>query len=135
VRSKRWPIELLIPVPPSSTRSFQPVLVLAKKLAEALRVKYFSDCITKVKDTPQLKNVSDADEHKKLLADAFVSDRSKVRGKSILLFDDLYRSGATMNEVSSSLQKSGRTDHIYALALTMKRVHRLKKSSLAGLDD
>ena len=66
----------------------------------------------------------DTGERKKLLADAFESDRSKVRGKSILLFDDLYRSGATMNEVSSSLQKSGKAEHIYVLALTMTRVHR-----------
>jgi competence protein ComFC len=115
---------LVIPIPPSSNRSSQPVIVLAKRLAKALGVEYCGDCVKKIKDTPQLKNVFDAQERRKLLTGAFQADRPKIQGKSILLFDDLYRSGATMNEVSSSLQKSGRAAHIYVLALTMTRLHR-----------
>jgi len=125
VQSKRnWSIELVIPVPPSSIRSSQPIIVLAKKLAKALGVEYCSDCVKKIKNTPQLKNVFDAEERRKLLTGAFQADRSKIQGKSVLLFDDLYRSGATMNEVSSLLQKSGKAEYIYALALTMTTVHR-----------
>lgn len=123
VWTKRWSIDLIISVPPSSARSFQPVIVLAKSLAEVLEVKYCSDCVKKIKDTPQLKNVFDAQERRKLLIGSFQSDRSKVQGKRVRLFDDLYRSGATMNEVASSLQKAG-ARNIYTLALTMTRVHR-----------
>jgi predicted amidophosphoribosyltransferase len=125
VRSKKtWSIDLVIAVPPSSTRNYQPVIVLAEKLAKSLGVEYCKDCVKKIKSTPQLKNVFGAEERKKLLAGVFQADRSRIQGKSILLFDDLFRSGATMNEVASLLKKSGRAKHIYAFALTRTRVHR-----------
>ena len=122
--NKSWSIELIIPVPPSTTRSFQPVIIIAKNIARTLGIEYCSDCVTKIKNTPQLKNIFDAEERRKLLAGAFKVNSSKIQGKSILLFDDLYRSGATINEVSSSLQGCGKAKHIYALTLTKTRVHR-----------
>ena len=124
VKSKRWSFDLLIQVPPSSSRSFQPVVVLAELLAKALSIEYCGDCVEKIKDTPQLKNVSDVNERKKLLSGAFRADCSKIEGKSVLLFDDLYCSGATMNEVSSALQKSGKAAFVYTLAITMARERR-----------
>lgn len=124
VRSKSWPVDLVVSVPPSSSRSFQPVVVLAGQLAKVLSVGYCGNCVKKVKDTPQLKNVFDVNERKKLLSGAFQVDRSKIEGKSVLLFDDLYRSGATINEVSSALQSLGRATRVYAMTLTKTRVHR-----------
>jgi len=85
VKSKRWSFDLLIPVPPSSSRSFQPVVVLAELLAKALSIEYCGDCVEKIKDTPQLKNVSDVNERKKLLSGVFRADCSKIEGKSVLL--------------------------------------------------
>ncbi len=122
VKSKRWSFDLIIPVPPSSSRSFQPVVVLAERLAKALSIEYCDSCVEKIKDTPQLKSVFDVNERKKLLSGAFRVDRSKIEGKSVLLFDDLYRSGATMNEVSSALQKYAKIACVYTLTITMTRV-------------
>ena len=66
VSSKKWSINLVIPVQPSSYCHFQPVIVLAKRLAKALSVEYCGDCVEKIKDTPQLKNVFDVNERKKI---------------------------------------------------------------------
>jgi len=71
-----------------------------------------------------LKNVFDFDARAKLLADAFQVDRTKVEARHVLLFDDLYRSGATMNAVSHVLKASGKAAKVYVLALTMTRKHR-----------
>lgn len=122
--SRKWPIDLLISVPPSNPRDFQPVIVLAEQLAKALSLEYCNDCVQKIKKTPQLKNEFDVSTRKQLLSGAFQVDRSKIERKNVLLFDDLYRSGATMNEVSSTLQKDGRSSSVYALTITMTRVHR-----------
>jgi len=121
VREKSWPIDLVIPVPASRYRSFQPVFALAKRLANNLNVTFCGGCVAKVKNIPELKGVFDFDERAKLLSGAFQVDRTNVKGKRILLFDDLYRSGATMNEVSSKLKDLGKAACIYVLVLTMTR--------------
>lgn len=121
---KSWTINLVIPVPPSNPRGFQPVIVLAEKLASTLGVRFCGDCVTKIKNIPQLKNVYDASKRRNLLSGVFQVDSSKIREKSVLLFDDLYRSGATLNEVFSSLQNSGTVKHIFALALTTTRAKK-----------
>jgi len=124
VREKSWPIDLVIPVPASCYRPFQPVVALAKRLADNLNVTFCGGCVAKVKDIPELKNIFDFNKRTKLLSGIFQVDGPKIEGKHVLLFDDLYRSGATMNAVSSELKKSGNPARIYALTLTMTRRHR-----------
>lgn len=43
---------------------------------------------------------------------------SAVMGKKVLLFDDLYRSGASMNAITAVLYDEGRAAEVYALAIT-----------------
>ena len=124
VRWKSWPLDLVIPVPPSRNRAFQPVVTLAKRLADALKVAYCGRCVTKVKDIPELKNIFDFDERTSLLTSAFRVDRPMIEGKHVLLFDDLYRSGATMNAVSSELRNPGKVASVFTLVLTMTRRHQ-----------
>lgn len=119
-----WGIELVVPVPPSSQRSFQPVLVLAEAITNTLRVPYCGDCVVKVRGTPQLKNIYDLQERSRLLTGAFTASKSAVVGKNVLLFDDLYRSGATLQAVAAALVKDASPRDIYALTLTMTRTRR-----------
>jgi len=124
VRSKKWGLDLVVLVPPSNYRIFQPVIALAEQLAKKLKVDFCEECVKKVKKTPELKNIFDPDERAKLLKGAFTVSRPKIKGKRVLLFDDLYRSGATINEVCSVLKESGETEEIYVLTATMTRTHR-----------
>ena len=119
---KAWKprIDILIPVPPSSSRAVQPVLVLADAIGERLHVAVMN-CVTRIREVPQLKNVYDLDERAKLLDGLHTVDASQVRGKSILLFDDLFRSGATMNAISSILCEKGKASDVYALTITRTR--------------
>ena len=124
VKSMKWDLDLVIPVPPSNYRIFQPVVALADQLAKKLGVSFCADCVEKTKKTPGLKNIFDPGERAKLLEGAFSVNRPKIEGKRVLLFDDLYRSGATMNEVCSALRASGDVKVIYALTVTMTRTLR-----------
>ncbi len=121
VNSKAWPVELVVPVPPSRYRTFQPLIALAEELAVALNVLFCGGCVAKVKQIPELKDVFGFNERAKSLASAFQVDRLKVKGTHVLLFDDLYRSGATMNAVSSELRQPGEASSVYAMAITMTR--------------
>lgn len=113
-------LDLLVPVPPSRSRPAQPVLLVAESLAQRLGV-LCAACVGKVRDVPELKNVYDLSERDRLLAGAHRIDRAQVVGRKVLLFDDLYRSGATMNAISSALYDSGGAAEVFALTITKSR--------------
>jgi len=113
--------DALVPVPPSRARAVQPVLVLAKAMADDLKIEFVGDGVTRTKEIPELKNVYDYDERLRILADAHAVSGDKTRGKRILLFDDLYRSGATMNQIAKLLYDAGGASEVLALALTRTR--------------
>jgi len=121
VTSKKWKVDLVIPVPPSKSRHFQPVMALAEGLARKLGVKFCGDCIVKVRDTPELKNEFDPVKRAKSLKGAFNANGVEVKRKAVLLFDDLYRSGATANEICSTLIRNGGASAIYVLTVTKTR--------------
>lgn len=115
-------VEIIIPVPPSrSGRLLQPVLVLAEMLSKRIGIPVRNDCVTKVKDIPELKNVYDFDERLRILAGAHAVQPSLVANKKVLLFDDLYRSGATMNAIAAALYDQGHVANVFALAITRTR--------------
>jgi predicted amidophosphoribosyltransferase len=118
----RWrpAIDVLVPVPPSSARSVQPVMVLAEAICRRMGVPMV-DCVRKARNAPQLKNVFDLDERSKLLEGLHLVDEGAVKGKGVLLFDDLYRSGATMNSIAGELHDRGGATDIFALTITRTR--------------
>ena len=118
----KWkpPVEILVPVPPSTPRPVQPVLVLAEAVSEQLQVP-LENCVRRTRNVPQLKNIYDLDERAKLLENLHEVDRPVTRGKSVLLFDDLYRSGATMNAITTELSDTGEASAVFALTITKTR--------------
>lgn len=118
-----WDIkpDVLLPIPPSRPRNLQPVLVLGEALAKALGVEYCPNCVRRRRDVPQLKDVFDYDERARLLADLHEIDQNRVQGKRVLLFDDLYRSGATLNSVAAAAYDQGGAAEVFALTITRTR--------------
>lgn len=114
---------LLVPVPPSTRRAVRPVLLLAEALGERTGIR-LADCIKRTRDIPQLKNINDLDQRAKLLEGLHTVDRSVTRDETVLLFDDLYRSGATMNAIAAELRDNGLVADVYALTVTRTRSTR-----------
>ena len=123
MKSWRPRVDAIVTVPPSNERSLQPVIVLAEELSRRLALPLLA-CVKKLRETPQLKNVSDFDERFRLLKGLHKVDRSATHGKKILLFDDLYRSGATMNAITDALYDQGDATDVFALTITRTRSHR-----------
>ena len=123
VLKKGFPVDLVVALPPSKKRLVQPVALIAEEVAKRLKVPYDSKGLRKVKDTPELKSLTDLKERKKALKGAYVPSAA-VKGKTILLFDDLYRSGASMQEAARTLLEAGEAAAVYALALTRTRTNR-----------
>jgi predicted amidophosphoribosyltransferase len=120
LRSRRHMIDVIVPVPPSKPRSVQPVLVLAAGISEATGLPMAS-CVTTTRSTTGLKNVTDPEQRRILLEGLYRINTSETRQKRILLFDDLFRSGATMNAITEALLTQGQAASVYALTITRTR--------------
>lgn len=125
VKSRRWPVDMIVGVPPSRPgRRIQPVPLLADAVGKVLGVEVCKDCIKKVKSTAELKNVYEYNKRLELLADAYAVAADRTKGRNVLLIDDLYRSGATIEAVSKCLKEAGDVSRLFALAFTRTRVRR-----------
>lgn len=123
VARKRLPVDIVVPLPPSKQRRVQPVALIAESVARRLDIAYDSKALRKVKETPELKSMTELNERKAALAGAFSVIGGRLDGKSVLLLDDLYRSGASMEEAARAIRASG-AKAVYALALTRTRTKR-----------
>jgi predicted amidophosphoribosyltransferase len=121
LRSWNPGVGLIVPVPPSRTRGLQPVSVLAETIGKNLGLPVRSDAVTRVKAVPQLKDVFEYDARVKLLHEAHSAEPAIAEGKRILLFDDLFRSGATMNSITETLYQGGKASEVFVLTITRTR--------------
>lgn len=120
LRPHRAKFDLLIPVPPSTQRAVQPVLILARGIGAALDLRVV-DCVTTTRATTQLKGVTDPGKRRELVDGLYTVDRSYTAGKNILLFDDLFRSGTTMNAIADLLLQGDRANSVRAFTITKTR--------------
>jgi len=120
---RKWAVKPSIIVTVPSTKAYrklQPVARLADGLGARLKIPVAHDAIRKQKQFAELKNVYDAEERRRLLDGAFDIISSRVKGHRVLLVDDLYRSGATMNAIGDALHRSGAIA-VFAFAFTQTR--------------
>lgn len=115
-------VDAIVPVPPSNTvRKHQPVIEVARALSVQTGIPLCESCVSKVKSTAQLKDVFDYAKRAEILTGAFAVDHEKTDGRRLLLFDDLYRSGATVGTIARLLTEEGGASAVYLLTLTRTR--------------
>jgi hypothetical protein len=117
------PADGIVPVPPSpGKRAYQPVPILAQELSRRSSVPALVDVLVKVRATKPQKEMRNLAQKRANVAGAFaVRPRGAVRGKRLLVLDDLVDSGMTMAEVTQVLKQAGAT-RVAVLALT-KTIH------------
>lgn len=102
---------LIIPVPLHikrlRERGFNQSLVLARSLGEKRQIPVDFSLLRRHKYA-LTQTASNKKERKKNIQGAFeVSSKGNITGKNILLVDDVYTTGATVNECSKTLIKAG----------------------------
>lgn len=121
IKGTNWKFDCIVGAPPSLSRNSQPVLEIAQELSARLGVPICDRAVVKVKVTPPMKNIEFPADRATILGDAFRSERDEVRGKRILLIDDLFESGSTLGAVAKVLLTEGEAAVVYMLVLTRKR--------------
>jgi len=117
---------LLVPVPlhwwRERRRGFNQSEQIAKGLAKATGLKVQTKALSRKRNTAPQQRLS-REERTKNLHDAFWADQSIVKGKTIILVDDVCTTGATLIESAYALRNAGATN---VLALTLARVEMTK---------
>ena len=120
LQRSRNKFDVIVPVPPSGSRRVQPVPILANGIGEALTLPV-ADCIFATRPTKQLKGVMYPQKRTELLEGLYSVRRAHTQGRSVLLFDDLYRSGATMKAITTLLMTQGKAEAVRVLTITRTR--------------
>ena len=122
LRTWKPAIDSVLPTPPSKIRRrFQPVLEICKAVSQRLKLELITRAFTKTTQTPEIKEKHDRKEKSRLLAGAFAANVNVLRGRSILLIDDLYDSSSTLNAITQTLYSQGKVAAVFVLALTRTR--------------
>lgn len=109
VRSMALP-DLIVPVPLHPRRirerGYNQSLELARGLGVALGRPVAGDALARVRHTaPQMS--LDKGQRRENIRDAFAADAGQVRGRTALLVDDVYTTGATLTECARTLRRAG----------------------------
>ena len=116
-------MDCLIPIPSTNkTRGFQPVLEITRALGAQNGIEVLEDILRKTPGGNELKGVMDMNERERQLGEHMqISRKNAVCGKSVLLVDDLYRSGATLRAATRLLYEQGGARIVNVLAMTKTR--------------
>lgn len=117
---RSWGIEIIIPVPVSKekkqSRGYNQAALLAKELSERLQIPYGEELV-RVKNTIPQKELSPT-ERKTNLKNAFKMKQNIVKYKKVLLVDDIYTTGSTMDACATVLKQAG-AGQVYCICLAI----------------
>jgi len=103
--------DLLIPVPLHPLRlrerGFNQALLLVKDLSRRTGIPYRKTILQKKKPTIPQVNLGGVERERGVKGTFHVIDREELLGMSVLLVDDVYTTGATVNECSKVLLRGG----------------------------
>jgi superfamily II DNA helicase RecQ len=115
--------DIIVPVPSTaSDRDYDPVSLIVQRISECTGIPVTSDVLVKARKARPQKQLVNITQKKLNVKGAFkINNREKINRKTIILVDDLYDSGATLNECVRVLRSSG-AGKILVLVLT-RTVH------------
>lgn len=101
---------LIVPVPLHRwrlwSRGFNQSLLIARRLSRIGGQPLSVDALSRRRRTPLLRGLSPR-QRKAAVRGVFVADPAQVRGRDIILVDDVYTTGATANACARALRKAG----------------------------
>ena len=110
-------IDMVIPMPISSERlrdrGFNQSEILCELIDENL---VRTDILIRVKNTPHQTGLSRENRETNLKSACEVVDSKFIQDKKVLVIDDIYTTGSTLNECADTLLRAGASE-VYALTL------------------
>lgn len=103
--------QLILSIPMHRNRLFKREInhsdILARALGKTLGISYSQNALKKIKDTSIQSRLKRHERIKNLRSSFSLKDTLIIRNKNIILVDDLFTTGSTVNECSRLLKNSG----------------------------
>lgn len=116
---KTWDADAVIPVPIHrkryKQRGYNQAELLAVILGQYIEVPVVSDLVERIKNTRPQKELNDKERYKNLKK-AFKITKNVVELKKVIIVDDIYTTGTTVDVMAELLLEAGITD-IYVVTL------------------
>ena len=102
--------DTIIPVPISKKRrkerGYNQSELIAREIAKRIGVGYQNQCLIKVKNIVEQSKLNKEERQKNIQGVYELQQPHKLRDKKILLIDDIYTTGSTVNECSKVLREA-----------------------------
>lgn len=106
-----YPFDLIIPVPEHWTRRFlhshYAAEIVSRQMARRLGVPWSRSTLWKCRRTPKQATSPTAQRVKQQLGSFRVRDDSRLKGKTVLLVDDILTTGSTTDAAARALKQAG----------------------------
>ena len=117
--------DFLLPIPLHTNRlrqrGFNQAEQIAQGVAQVWDVPIRTDILFRIRDTIPLSSLESHEARRKNIVGAFeVRSPDSIQGRKILLIDDIFTTGTTINEVLKALQVAS-PDYVDVLTLTRTR--------------
>lgn len=115
-------VGFIVPMPASNPRQRQPVTEVAEKLGTMVNKPVFSHILLKANNGKSLKDLNTKDEKVQAIGDSFsVQDGISGDGPwNVLVVDDLFHTGASMEAAFTVLRSYPKVRKIYVAILTWR---------------
>lgn len=118
---KAWNPDIIIPIPlhikRKKKRGYNQSELLAKEIGKRLQIPVFAKMIVRVRNTRPQKQVKHS-ERRSNIRNAFSLSQAFRPVKTVLLIDDIYTTGNTINEAARILWEAG-VQNIYFLTISI----------------
>lgn len=125
VLSLHWPIDMLIPVPLGKKRlkerGYNQVALVARPLAYQLGLHYEPGALVKARDTHSQVGLT-ISQRSENVQDAYQADSQVVKGKNVLIMDDVATTGSTISACTTALLSAGARE-VYVLTIARALPH------------
>lgn len=98
-------------------RGFNPAEEIGKELSNFLKISLISDCLIKIKETLPQVELSDEKRKENIKGVFSCQNKNRIQGKKILLVDDIYTTGSTLEECARVLRESG-VKEVFGIVIT-----------------
>jgi competence protein ComFC len=110
VLQNQWNIDLVVPIPLSKShlkqRGYNQAAIISLPLALGLNIPHSTRAAYKIRETKSQAMLS-ANERYLNVEDAFLGNPAKLKGRRVLVVDDVITTGATMENCAKAILSSG----------------------------
>ncbi len=117
--SLQWNFDMVLPVPLSEARQkkrgYNQTALLAYPISQYFRLPYQPHTLQRIRNTRSQVGLTGG-ERRENLNNAFLADKKALQQKNIVLVDDVFTTGSTLNACAFALKSAG-ANQVYGITL------------------